>query len=616
MAILHRNPMPMSGALFVTNPRGGAVRRRSNGIALRNNGIALRNPLFRRNATQGTLFGTGDMPSGGTISTTTGTKTKTKTKSKTGGTVAQKLTIKQKVDKQPKYVQEYIDKNKKGRLSHDQLDDLIKKAKASRKKDTTKKTTTKKTTTKKTTSGGRKKESLVSLREQAKALGLVGYSNAKRRKLQAMIREPEKYKSRSHKGTRKAGNWDKVKSALKGSGLKMSEIRKLAGDVKRGDKNLGDLRKLAKAIDVYSKAQYDVGRTRRQHAIYGDKGIQSMMGMDEYKSLFNPYKKVQVRKNPVLGVNLLATPLSWVQNAQDYVGRLPVVRHVSFVVTPLALGAVSYTAHMFAEPLVNKGLQFIADQDLPLVSAGAEYAMKAPYTTTGIVAGLALGGLASYNIVDKKSAGLVAGALASVGIVMDLFTKPVVDAVEETIQQAPVEAVAIEAEMAGVHMGAVHQNPVHMGVMHGVAELGYGDASPADAYDCNCIMHPEEIHCAKAGKQAWLEKFGHSPKALRAVSGLKSRHAGRHGHRFGWCIKMIGFENFQKIASLPPKKRAIVLSQLKQQAIATVPQLIKAQQQEYGSLESASIPVAGTFNGACGSDGVGYGAMMFAGQGY
>lgn len=623
MAILHRNPMPLDGALFVTNPRRRSARK--NGIAHRPM-VGMRNPLqMRRNALRmrrnaDSMFPDQDMPNTGSISTGTGSKSKPKTQTR-GATVAKQKTLKERLDSAPKYVQEYIEQNKKGRLSHKQFDELEKKAKAARSAAST-------SSKKKGKGKGRKKETLTSLRARAKALGIVGYSNAKRGQLQRMLRDPDKYQTRKGGGKRKKGNWDKVRALLAGTGLTKSDIQKLAKDVKDNKKSMADLRKLKSAIRSYSRNQFKVGRTRRKHAIYGRAAagkrpaITSMKGMTEYQALFNPYKKVNVRKNPVLGFNLLATPLSWVQRAQDYVSTIPVVRNVAFAVTPAALMGGSYFAHMVAEPYVSNAVQFFVNQDIPVVSDGAAYLQKAPYTTTGVVAGGVLMGLSRVGkkpLFDKKAAAMVASALAGVGVVMDLFTKPVA--------QAAADVVAADADMGAVHMGAIDMGAVHMGAVHmgadhmgaidmGAVHLGYGDASVADAYDCNCVMHPDEAAAAKAGMQAWAQKFGQSPKQMRSTQSLKSRHAGRHGHRFGWCIKMIGFENFQKIASLPPQKRAIVLGQLKQQAIASVPKLVAAQQQEHGSLETASVPLAGTFNGACGVEGLGYGAMMFAGQGY
>jgi len=152
--------------------------------------------------------------------------------------------------------------------------------------------------------------------------------------------------------------------------------------------------------------------------------------------------------------------------------------------------------------------------------------------------------------------------------------------------------------------------------MAGAHDSIYGDASVADAKACTCVMMPDEVAAAKAGKMAYIRKFGTSPRNLKSGQSLMSRHAGRPGHRYGWIVKMLGFENFQKIASLPPKKRESVISQLQQQAIAAIPKLVAQQQAKGASVESASIPVHGTLNGVGGVEGAAYGALMFAGNGY
>jgi len=159
--------------------------------------------------------------------------------------------------------------------------------------------------------------------------------------------------------------------------------------------------------------------------------------------------------------------------------------------------------------------------------------------------------------------------------------------------------------MGAIHMGAAQS-----------ADPEYHDASPADARHCTCVMMPDEVAAAKAGRAAFARKFPSAPRNMKKTQDLLSRHAGRAGHRYGWLIKMIGFGNFQKIASLPPKRREIVISQLQKQAIASIPALLQAQARQNASLETASLPVEGTLNGVQGFQGVGYGAMMFAGQGY
>ena len=653
MAILHRNPMPLNGALFVTNPK-----RNRKGIVSRK----MRNPLLRRrNATQVSLFPDADMPSGGSIST--------KSKRTSGATVSKvslekRPTIKARTESQLKYVQKYIEQQG-GARTHASLDKMIEDAKKERAKKQAKSGGSKGSTGSK-----RSSRSKQSYRQEIKDLGGHGYSrDLTKDQLKRLLAKTKKdiKDGKTSKRSRSKTKWDKVKGYLKGSGLKMADVKTLYKKFSDGEKSDADLKKLAKAIDVYSRAQVPIGRTRRQ------KYIGEMKESDEYARLFNPFKKVQVRKNPILGVNVLATPLSYLQKAQNYVGTLPVVKHIAFAVTPMALMGGAYGAHMLVEPFVSKALNYYSKMDVPFISASAEFLAERPYATTGVVAGLVLALGAKYKLVDAKSATLVGGTLAGAGVLMDMMVKPVVEATQETIESIVVEDPALSGahmagmhmngahmgaiEMGGAHMSGMHMNGAHMSGMHmngahmagmhmngahmgaiemggahmagmhlngmhqnphcmGAIELGYADASPADAYQCSPIMHPEEVQCAKAGLQAWKAKFGMSPKSLRGQRKLISRHAGRHGHRFGWCIKMLGFENFQKIASLPPKKREIVLSQLKQQAIASVPSLIQAQEAEYSAIESASVPVAGTFNGAHGSEGLGYGAMMFAGQGY
>ena len=119
MAILHRNPMPLNGALFVTNPKRGRK-----GIVSRR----LRNPMMRRrNATQVSLFPDADMPSGGSISTNN--------KRTSGASVSTKKrkTIKARIADQAQYVQTYIEKQG-GARTHASLDKLIEDAKKAKEK--------------------------------------------------------------------------------------------------------------------------------------------------------------------------------------------------------------------------------------------------------------------------------------------------------------------------------------------------------------------------------------------------------------------------------------------------------------------------------------------------
>ena len=356
----------------------------------------------------------------------------------------------------------------------------------------------------------------------------------------------------------------------------------------------------------------------------------------------------------IAGVQPLAKGLEGVAYVQDTVAKVPVVRWASFAVTPIAVGIVSYYASKMLEPRVMDLLDKSGVDRIPLLNKILVY----PYTTTGVVVGLSLGALAKYKLLNKQAASIVAASAASIGIALDLslrsFAKAATDVASQEIAQAdavasvaaaqaiesidPAAAAAIAANgvngaNGGNGMGAVALGAIGYGdggaytlgantqALGGLGEYGaiaseYSDASPADAHHSNHFMLPDEVSAAKAGPSFYIKKFGHSPQRKSGQRTMISRHAGRAGHRYGWLIKMFGFQNFQKLASLPPHQRAAVLEQLKQQAVGTIPQLVSQYQQENASLETASIPIQGATNGAGGAEGLGYGALMYAGSNY
>jgi hypothetical protein len=366
----------------------------------------------------------------------------------------------------------------------------------------------------------------------------------------------------------------------------------------------------------------------------------------------NPFKKINPRRRKnagIMGIQPLAMPLAIVGDVQQAAAKAPVVGWASFAITPIALGAVAYGLQRMAEPVISPFLdRYIGE--VPVLKE----TLKFPYTTTGVLTGLAMGILAKNNLLNGQAAGLVAASAVSVGMALDLSLRPLAKAasevaMEQTAQRtAQIQVAAAEMVESGLPngngmitgngltngngngygdggaymIGAASNSLGNYGAIHlGAINLGaiqseYSDASPADAKACTCVMMPDEVSATKAGAQAFQRTFGKSPVNKRRVQSLMSRHAGRNGHRFGWLIKMIGFANFQKIASLPPHQRKVVISQLQQQAIASIPKLVAAQNAANSTIESASVPVQGTLNGAQGFSGVGYGAMMFAGQGY
>lgn len=621
MAIMHKNPMPLSGALFVTNPR----KRRRNALALSSNPRRRRNALsMRRNSLMQKLRRNADeqptIPGFGDDSASSKSATKSRTKSQA------------------------------------------------------KKTTAKETTTRKMGEGLTYQQKVAALRAAGKLEG----RNPKKAKVEKMyadfIADPisKKKKTTAKKTTakktekktteKKVSDWGKFLGMVKGMGLTRAETKSLYGKFKSGDKSAADIKKLRSEINKKAKAI----KAEQKHGKVGARTYRAAYNSvkSEKPLLFNPFrlKNPRRRKNQgIMGIQPLALPLQFVEGVQQTASNVPVVKFVSFAITPLALGAAVYAVHRLAEPHVMKILeQDVKVQDIPVLKE----TLRFPYTTTGVVAGLALGALAKFDVLNAQAASLVAASAVSVGIALDMSLRPVAKAAQQVVEQQvaekqaeiavqaaeAVEAItgqdtAVAASTVAVNgqgvtaptapsMGAIRayrsngygdggqymigRNTTALGSIHygASADPEYADASPADAQACTCEMTAKEISAAKAGRAMWAKAFPSAPRNLKRSQSLYSRHAGLEGHRYGWVIKMIGFKNFQKIASLPPQQRATVLRQLQKRAVASIPSLVHAQQQQNGSIETASLSLNGTFNAVQGFDSPTYGALMFAGSGY
>ena len=62
--------------------------------------------------------------------------------------------------------------------------------------------------------------------------------------------------------------------------------------------------------------------------------------------------------------------------------------------------------------------------------------------------------------------------------------------------------------------------------------------------------------------------------------------ARKHGHRWGWLVKLVGFQGMQKIAALPPYQRRQVIHGLRQRALASLPALLSDHATSDGQISS------------------------------
>ena len=115
--------------------------------------------------------------------------------------------------------------------------------------------------------------------------------------------------------------------------------------------------------------------------------------------------------------------------------------------------------------------------------------------------------------------------------------------------------------LRGIELGAI--SSAHL-VSH---DCMYNDSKLADSYMCPNDLSLDEGRSGVAGKEAFINRFGKSPKRATQRVSSYSRHAGKEGHRWGWLIKLIGFDRFQKLCKMQPSKRTSIIKKMKDSAM-------------------------------------------------
>ncbi len=142
----------------------------------------------------------------------------------------------------------------------------------------------------------------------------------------------------------------------------------------------------------------------------------------------------------------------------------------------------------------------------------------------------------------------------------------------------------------------------------------YAGAREGDAAYTGDDLAVDEGEAALAGISAWRQTFGAEPRIQTQTAGYVSALAGQPGHRWGWLIKLIGFEKFQQVAALPPMQRQAFISQLRAQALALAdaqasqPQAPLTPAQGGRPVNTSPTPMAGI--------GMDFGSPLYAGSAY
>ncbi len=308
---------------------------------------------------------------------------------------------------------------------------------------------------------------------------------------------------------------------------------------------------------------------------------------------------------------------------------------------PLGLGSAAVTATLAATAvgahlLAAKAINFAASKSA-IVADGLRIAAPVGFTLTGVAVKAGL--LPAVNLVesiplfnigstfrDLREAVISDAALDSignlavaVGAALDAYR--FVKGTSSTLNGIVYgDGGAYEIVPYSSHFGPMAQTEMG-GIVYGAIEGGglvyggivYGGADLADAAHCGTDLSGDEADTARKGQAAWLARFP-APTAVTATraSGRASDYAGRHGYRWAWVIKLVGWEKFQQIAALAPAQRCRVIAQLRLQAMNSLQQIIS----NTAALPEMSSPVTSspTLSGL-NYAGLEYGGIVYAGEG-
>ena len=340
--------------------------------------------------------------------------------------------------------------------------------------------------------------------------------------------------------------------------------------------------------------------------------------------------KAKTSGNPFNGLGDLAlvsnpSGIALLDSVEGAVAGVPVVgEFVAPLVTPAALGAAAFGVHFFAVPYVEK---YLPDAAKPFA-----------YTIGGSLVGVASGVVAAKasDSTVRNAAALVGGAAVAIGVGLDLFRK---FGGGSTAGDDDFGAVALEnSGMFGAvalenrgSLGAVALEnsgmfgdgmayqlaPVSLGFDGEVSALqgAYGRASLADAYFSGPDFDAAEGEAMLNGASEFGRTAGSVPYGAAGAKKHHSALAGRRFHRWGWLIKLVGFQNAQQIAGLPPEERLKVINALRKQALSTYQAHMAGSGSAAASALPAGIGPTGPMAPAAApgvGDDYGYGALAVA----
>ena len=293
---------------------------------------------------------------------------------------------------------------------------------------------------------------------------------------------------------------------------------------------------------------------------------------------------------------------------------------------PLLVGSASAVAiYYIADKTEDMLPEMLQPYALPLLGvAGAVVTLAQPFGKTQtkrlFAAGMATvaGGIFAYQRMSEMA--------AAKGAVQAEAEMAMVEESEGlaglAMMQNPYTHVPLGGKGYGAYAyeGGALNNPAHYGAYEytgegalnnpGHASSDYSDAHYGDAHYAGHDFDSAEGQAFLGGLPMWYRRFGRPGRRMykRGRGMPYSHHAGRHGHRWGWLIKLVGFEGARKLAAMPPAQRMAAIRQLKAFAQAKLKELMNP------SLALNEVPDAPSVYEEMGPSGAhGYGAFIYEG---
>ena len=320
-----------------------------------------------------------------------------------------------------------------------------------------------------------------------------------------------------------------------------------------------------------------------------------------------------LKTNPAMKTGIM--PIDALTKA---IGMVPVIgKPMAPFAAPILIGSASAVAlYYIAEKTEEMLPDMLQPYALPLMGvAGAVVTLAQPLGSTKtkslVAAAMATvaGGIYAWQMMSERSVAQAAGSIDASEDMMMADTSDDMGAL--AMMQNP-------GYGAWDYTGGALNNPGYgayeytgSGALNNPGQPGeYSDAHYGDAHYSGDDFDSHEGHALMKGRGMWYKIFGQPGRRMynRSGNSQASSHAGKHGHRWGWLIKLVGFEGARKLAAMPPAQRVHAIKQLKGFARKKLAELMNP------SLALNAVPTAPSVYEEMGPSGPhGYGAFMYEG---